>query len=77
LIGIIIASFKLSLAPSSPETSSHFTLGFSVTIALLSAPCNFAFSSSSSPSPLFFDGFFANAEAPPSPPVDGGSSGAI
>jgi hypothetical protein len=44
---------------------------------LLRAPCNFAFSSSSSPSPFFFDGFFAIAEAPLSPPVDGGSSGAI
>jgi hypothetical protein len=74
---MIIASFKLSFAPSSPDTSSHFTLGFSVTIALLSAPCNFAFSSSSSPSPLFLDGFFATAEAPLSPLLLGGSSGAI
>jgi hypothetical protein len=76
LIGIIIASFKLSFAPSRPDTSSHFTFGFSVTIALLSAPYNFAFSSSSSPSPFFFEGFFAVAEAPDSPPL-GGSSGAI
>jgi hypothetical protein len=64
------------LAPSSPETSSHFTFGFSVTIALLRAPYNFAFSSSSS-SPFFFVGFFAVADAPPSPPDDGVSSGAI
>lgn len=33
LIGRMTASFKASLAPSSPATSFHFTFGFSITMA--------------------------------------------
>ena len=33
LYGKITASFSSSFAPSRPATSSHFTLGFSVTMA--------------------------------------------
>lgn len=50
LIGIITASFNLALAASKPATSSHFTLGFSVTIACDKAS-EYFLSSSFSPSP--------------------------
>mmetsp|Transcript_22615 Transcript_22615/g.65095 ORF Transcript_22615/g.65095 Transcript_22615/m.65095 type:complete len:218 (-) Transcript_22615:230-883(-) len=48
--GIITASFKDSLAPSRPATSSHFTFGFSETTTLSSAPLNFLSSSLNSSS---------------------------
>mmetsp|Transcript_13671 Transcript_13671/g.32959 ORF Transcript_13671/g.32959 Transcript_13671/m.32959 type:complete len:257 (+) Transcript_13671:881-1651(+) len=51
LTGRITASFSASLAAPSPATSSHLTLGFSVTIADPSAPRILAVSSSSSPLP--------------------------
>ena len=41
LAGKITASFSASLAASRPATSSHFTLGFSATIALARAPFSF------------------------------------
>mmetsp|Transcript_29518 Transcript_29518/g.59888 ORF Transcript_29518/g.59888 Transcript_29518/m.59888 type:complete len:328 (-) Transcript_29518:268-1251(-) len=43
--GIITASFKDSLAPSKPATSSHFTSGFSDITTLSSAPRSFLSSS--------------------------------
>ena len=51
LVGMMTVSFRLSFAFSSPATSSHLTFGFSVTIAPLRAPRNFAFSASASSSP--------------------------
>lgn len=50
LIGKMTASFKASLAPSSPATSSHLMLGLSVRIAPVKAPRNFLDSGSSSSS---------------------------
>jgi len=44
---------------------------------LLKAPYNFLFSSSSSASSFFLEGFLAIAEAPPASPSSGGSIGAI
>lgn len=74
LIGKMMASLSASLALSRPATSSHLTLGFSVTMEPASAFYIFLFSSSS---PSFFSFFFAGAvPAPPSPPPCG-SSGAI
>ncbi len=46
------ASLSASFACASPATSSHFTFGFSVTIADESCPLSFAFSSSSFSSSL-------------------------
>ena len=51
LMGRMTASFSASLAPSSPATSSHFTLGFSVTMAPASDPFSLD-ASPSSPPPL-------------------------
>ncbi|EDZ68639.1 hypothetical protein AWRI1631_164190 [Saccharomyces cerevisiae AWRI1631] len=45
LTGKITASLRASLAPSSPATSSHLTLGFSDKIALDKAPLSFLLSS--------------------------------
>lgn len=44
LEGRIMASFKAILAPSKPATSSHLTLGFSVTMALPMAESCFSWS---------------------------------
>jgi hypothetical protein len=54
LTGRITASLRASLAPSSPATSSHFTLGFSVMIAPPNWPFKRSLSLSFSlpPSPL-------------------------
>lgn len=52
LIGNMTASFRASLAASSPATSDHLTCGFSTTMAPSNLPCNFFFSGSSSSSEL-------------------------
>lgn len=75
LIGRMMASFKLSLAPSSPATSSHLMFGFSETMALINPSCNFLDSSSSSPPFYFFLGPASAAAPPPLP--SGGAVGAI
>lgn len=51
-IGRITASLSVSLACSRPATSSHFTFGVSLNIALDNAPRNFAVSASISSSGL-------------------------
>jgi hypothetical protein len=43
LMGKITASFRAFLAFSNPETSSHLTLGFSVTMASLICPFKLLF----------------------------------
>lgn len=53
LIGRITASFNAFLAFSRPETSSHLTLGFSVTIASLICPFKLLSSLLPFPPPLF------------------------
>mmetsp|Transcript_82686 Transcript_82686/g.145928 ORF Transcript_82686/g.145928 Transcript_82686/m.145928 type:complete len:318 (-) Transcript_82686:607-1560(-) len=58
LAGRMTASFSASLAPSRPATSSHFTLGRSVTMALARAPRILACSASPLASPV-----------PPPPPL--------
>ena len=50
LMGRMTASFRASLAPSRPATSSHRMLGFSVRMAPESAPRSFFESASCSPS---------------------------
>lgn len=59
------ASFSASLAPSKPATSSHFTFGFSVTMAPASAPFSLLASASALSSPCPLD---AVAAPPPAPP---------
>ena len=64
-MGNITASFKASLAASKPATSSHFTFGFSDTIAEDKAPRSLDVSSSS---PFASLPLLAVAPAPPAPP---------
>mmetsp|Transcript_4290 Transcript_4290/g.5123 ORF Transcript_4290/g.5123 Transcript_4290/m.5123 type:complete len:210 (+) Transcript_4290:675-1304(+) len=65
-VGIMTVSLRLSLADVKPATSDHWTSGFSVTMAPLKAPRNFAFSLSSSSSSLSSFDFIPVPPFPPS-----------
>lgn len=58
-MGIMTASFSEDLAYSNPATSSHLTLGFSVTIACIKPSFNLLFSSSPSLTPDYFNLLFS------------------
>ncbi|KAF3616366.1 hypothetical protein FXO37_35103 [Capsicum annuum] len=71
LQGRLTASCNACLALSSPVTSFHFTLGFSLIIAELTPALNLTFSESS-PSPRPFFGFDVVRDATAPSPLDVG-----